>query len=69
MSKYQKLWEYFIDKKEDVITLSFKQIEDILGFKIDHSFLSYKKELLTYGLIGYKEYKQKVKYRLIPFIW
>ena len=27
------------------------------------------KELLEKELEGYKEYKMKVKYRLIPFIW
>lgn len=25
--------------------------------------------VLEEGLPGYKEYKQKVKYRMIPFIW
>ncbi len=28
-----------------------------------------EEEVLTEGLPGYKEYKEKVKYRLIPFIW
>ncbi len=28
-----------------------------------------EEKLLTEGLAGYKEYKTKVKYRLIPFIW
>ena len=28
-----------------------------------------EEKLLTEGLVGYKEYKTKVKYRLIPFIW
>lgn len=28
-----------------------------------------EEKVLTEGLEGYKEYKQKVKYRLIPFIW
>ena len=28
-----------------------------------------EEELLEKELVGYKEYKQKVKYRLIPFIW
>lgn len=28
-----------------------------------------EEKILEDGLIGYKEYKQKVKYRLIPFIW
>lgn len=28
-----------------------------------------EEKLLTRELIGYEEYKQKVKYRLIPFVW
>ena len=28
-----------------------------------------EEKVLTEGLEGYREYKQKVKYRLIPFIW
>lgn len=28
-----------------------------------------EEQLLEQELVGYKEYKQKVKYRLIPFIW
>ena len=28
-----------------------------------------EEKVLAEGLLGYKEYKQKVKYRLIPFIW
>jgi len=28
-----------------------------------------EEEILEKGLEGYKEYKQKVKYKMIPFIW
>ncbi len=28
-----------------------------------------EEKVLEEGLAGYKEYKQKVKYRLVPFIW
>ncbi len=28
-----------------------------------------EEKVLEEGLLGYKEYKQKVKYRIIPFIW
>ena len=28
-----------------------------------------EEKILSEGLVGYKEYKKKVKYRLIPFIW
>jgi len=28
-----------------------------------------EEKVLEEGLPGYKEYKEKVKYRLIPFVW
>jgi len=28
-----------------------------------------EEKVLEEGLPGYREYKQKVKYRLVPFIW
>ena len=28
-----------------------------------------EEKILAEGLKGYKEYMQKVKYRIIPFIW
>ncbi len=28
-----------------------------------------EEKVLEEGLVGYKEYKKKVKYRVIPFIW
>lgn len=31
--------------------------------------IKHEEEFLEKELVGYKEYKQKVKYRLIPFIW
>ena len=31
--------------------------------------LKNEEDLLTRELPGYEEYKQKVKYRLIPFVW
>lgn len=36
----------------------------IIAFRIKH-----EEKFLDKELVGYKEYKQKVKYRLIPFIW
>lgn len=35
--KYDKLWEYI--KNKDVREITFKEIEEILGFKINHAFL------------------------------
>lgn len=49
MSKYEKLWEYIKTSDKEIVKLSFEEIKDILGFKLDHSFLNYKKELLTYN--------------------
>lgn len=43
MSKYDPLWVYLEDKGEEDYKLTFCKIEKILGFKIDHSFLTYKK--------------------------
>lgn len=44
MSKYNPLWQHLKNNKTGSITLSFEEIKNILGFKIDHSFLNYKKE-------------------------
>lgn len=49
MSKYEKLWQYVKNRAEDEITLTFDEIEKIVGFPLDHSFLRYKKEAAEYG--------------------
>ena len=49
MSKYQPLWEHIQTVNADKLSLSYGEIESILGFPIDHSFLTYKKELPAYG--------------------
>ena len=49
MSKYEPLWKYMKDNKKEEYKLSYEEIKGILGFEIDHSFLTYKKELLEYG--------------------
>ena len=49
MSKYQPLWEHIQTINSDKLSLSYGEIESILGFPIDHSFLNDKKELLAYG--------------------
>ena len=68
MSKYEKLWNYissaFIKKEVNEFELTFEQIKDILGFNIDHSFLKYKKELLTFG---YEVIKINMKEQTILF--
>lgn len=60
MSKYNPLWSYIKKDGNSVIKLSFDEIENILGFKIDHSFLTYKKEAKEYGYeVGKISLKEK----------
>lgn len=49
MSKYQPLWEHIQAIDADKLSLSYGEIQSILGFPIDHSVLTFKKELLDYG--------------------
>lgn len=49
MSKYLPLWEYVSKRNDESFSLSFDEIEALLGFPVDHSFLTYKKELSDYG--------------------
>jgi hypothetical protein len=49
MSKYNALWEYVKDNGSPSFQLSFDEIHNIIGIPIDHSFLTYKKELVEYG--------------------
>ena len=49
MSKYEPLWMYIKDNKKEEYKFTYEEIRSILGFDIDHSFLTYKKELLEYG--------------------
>lgn len=49
MSKYYPLWEHIQTIDADKLSLSYGEIQNILGFPIDHSFLTYKKELPAYG--------------------
>ena len=48
MSKYDKLWNYIKENDKEEYILSYEEVKDILGFDIDHSFLTYKKELKEY---------------------
>lgn len=49
MSKYDPLWKYLEENSQTTYKLSFDEIKEVLGFEIDHSFLTYKKDLLKYG--------------------
>ena len=48
MSKYEPLWNYIRDNNLDNYKLLYEEIKNILGFDIDHSFLTYKRALLEY---------------------
>lgn len=65
MSKYDSLWKYVSATGMDSFKLSYAEIESIAGVPIDHSFLSYKKELLDYG---YKVGKISMKEKTVEFI-
>ena len=49
MSKYEPLWKRIRENGAESVTLSFAEIEALLGFPLDHSFLTYKKELPNFG--------------------
>ena len=68
MSKYDPLWNYLKKNSKDNYKLSYEEIKNILGFDIDHSFLTYKKEAKEYG---YEAYKISMKEKTIIFnrIW
>ena len=80
MGKYEPLWKYIKAKGTSLIKtatsaarksggaaafkLSYEEIEKVLGFPIDHSFLTYKKELLDFG---YKVGKISMKEKFVMF--
>lgn len=60
MSKYESLWKYLKNDDKDICKLTFEKIKSILGFEIDHSFLTCKKELIAYGYeVGKISLKEK----------
>ncbi len=65
MSKYDPLWNEIKEQNQEEYSLTFREIKSILGFDLDHSFLTYKKELKEYGYevinISMKEKKIKIK--------
>ena len=64
MSKYEPLWKYLKENNKDNYKLSYEEIKNILGFDIDHSFLTYKKETKEYG---YEVHKISMKEKTIIF--
>lgn len=65
MSKYDALWKYISETDRDFILLSFEEIKEIAGVPVDHSFLTFKKELSAYG---YKVGKISMKAQTVVFI-
>lgn len=64
MDKYQALWNYAKNQSDFPIKMTFEQIEKILSFPIDHSFLKYKKQLNEYG---YNVKKISLKEKFVIF--
>ncbi len=64
MSKYEPLWKYLKENEKDNYKLSYEEIKNILGFDIDHSFLTYKKEVKDFG---YEVGKISIKDKTIIF--
>lgn len=64
MSKYEPLWNYVKSQEAD-LTLTYEQIEKILGFPIDHSFLTFKKEIIDYS---WQVGKISMKNKTVSFI-
>ena len=60
MSKYEPLWKYLKNSNKNNYKLSYEEIKEILGFDINHSFLTYKKEAREYGYeVGKISMKEK----------
>lgn len=64
MSKYNVVWEYVQKQKQQVLKLTFDEIQNIAGIPIDHSFLKYKKELEDFG---YQVRKISMKEKTVVF--
>ena len=64
MSKYEALWSWVKSNGADSFKLTFAEIEKIAGVPVDHSFLTYKKELLAFG---YKVGKISLRDQTVAF--
>lgn len=64
MSKYDALWKYIQNSGEQALTLTFEEVEKVAGVPIDHSFLTYKKELVEYR---YEVEKISLKHKTVQF--
>lgn len=64
MGKYDPLWDWIKENGTESFKLTFSEIENIAGCPIDHSFLTYKKELNPYG---YRVRKISMKEKTVAF--
>ena len=64
MSKYSVLWEYVKNDGRQSFIMTFDEIAAGTGFDIDHSFLTFKKELTEYG---YTVKKISMKNKTVEF--
>ncbi|MDR1214154.1 MAG: hypothetical protein LBK54_08765 [Propionibacteriaceae bacterium] len=64
MSKYDLLWEHLQADGSSTLRLTFDEIKAVLGFPMDHSFLTYKREAAAYG---YQVGKISMKERHVTF--
>lgn len=64
MSKYDTLWRWINENKTNDFKLTYTEIENIAGVPIDHSFLTFKTELLQYG---FKVGKISMKEQTVDF--
>ena len=65
MSKFNALWEYIGTCEKSPLVLTFDEIKQIAGLEIDHSFLTFKKELPAYG---YQVGKISLKQQTVQFL-
>lgn len=56
MSKYELLWNWIAENGTDSFKLTYAEIEKIAGLPIDHSFLTYKKELFGVWICCWKDF-------------
>lgn len=63
-NSYDRLAEWIVNNGSDRFGLTFKEMAAILGFEINHAFLTYKKQLLQYG---YEVEKISMKNRTVRF--
>ncbi|GHV20186.1 hypothetical protein FACS18949_00730 [Clostridia bacterium] len=60
MSKYEPLWKHLQSNGSATLKLTYNEIEAVLGFPIDHSFLNAKKEAAAFGYtVGKISMKEK----------